>query len=333
MALTTSVLIPSYRRPAELARCLAGLDRQSMPPDEILVVWQGDDTVTRETAEEFARTAAAPVRVLHNLNVGIVPAENLALRHMTGDIALLVDDDAEPHPHWVEWHQRHYSDPLVGAVGGSMDNYRPDGTPFPRRAAMPVGKLTWFGRLIGNLHDQAEPWRRLPPLEIDHVVGCNASFRRCALDRFEEALLPYWQMFEAEACLMVKSRGYRILFDFENAIAHHPLNRVFEGGRHGDLHLKVFHSCYNQAFLLSKHTKGMLRACRLAYLLGAGSVNGPGLLAFVHAIRIYGDPRREWRILQTSWRYHLSGWRAGAAARKVRAAEISRTGEVSAAGI
>ena len=322
MHFTTSVLIPSYRRPADLERCLRGLARQHRLPDEAIVVWQEDDAETRQLAQSFAHTAPFSMHVVHNPERGIVPSENLALRRTSSEIVLLIDDDAEPPPEWVERHLRHYADPRVGAVGGSITNHRRDGMPFPKRAAEPVGKLTWYGRLIGNLYDHAPEWKQRAVREIDHVVGCNASFRRRALAQFETRLLPYWQAFEVDACLEVRRRGYRVLFDFDNVVNHHPTNHVFEGGRHGDLYMKVYHSSYNHAFVLSKHTEGWLRAVRLAYLLGAGSLSGPGLLAFVQGVRTYGNPLRELQVLAKSLRYHVDGWRAGAAARRMPETEM-----------
>ena len=48
---TSSVLIPSYRRPHALASCLRSLAAQHSRPTEVIVVWQADDTPTREAAE------------------------------------------------------------------------------------------------------------------------------------------------------------------------------------------------------------------------------------------------------------------------------------------
>src|SRR5215471_8388425 len=120
--LTTSVLIPSFRRPAMLARCLRGLQAQTTPPDEVFVIWQADDEPTRTAAEALAGELPS-LRVLHSPEAGVVPAENVALSAATGDVILLIDDDAVPGPEWVARHLAHYADPTVGAVGGPADNF------------------------------------------------------------------------------------------------------------------------------------------------------------------------------------------------------------------
>ena len=50
--MTSSVLIPSFRRPGALRRCLDALAKQSRRPDEIFVVWQANDTPGRDAAEK-----------------------------------------------------------------------------------------------------------------------------------------------------------------------------------------------------------------------------------------------------------------------------------------
>ena len=44
-----------------------------------------------------------------------------------------------------------------------------------------------------------------------------------------------------DACLQVKGRGYRVLFDFANVVEHYPGPETMSApGRNGDLAAKVF---------------------------------------------------------------------------------------------
>ena len=311
----SSVLVVSHSRLAQLERCLRGLARQDVPPTEVIVVWQADDHPTRELAERLASELPCPVRVLHCPERGIVPAENVGLQAATGEIILLIDDDAVAPADWVARHLAHYDNPRVGAVGGPADNHDASGARYPRRAVEPVGRLTWYGRALGNMYDQDDSWRTRPPRDVDHLVGYNLSLRRAAFDRFEDGLKPYWQQFELEACLQVKSAGYRVLFDFGNVVDHYPTNTVYQATRDGDLTIKVDHSAFNSAFNLAKHSAGWQRPWRLLYLLLIGTTGIPGLAAFPLAVRRYGQPRRELSVLLRSWRFTLAGWRAGTEAR------------------
>src|SRR5262249_9674047 len=163
--------------------------------------------------------------------------------------------------------------------------------------------------------DQPESWRPRPPRQVDHLVGYNFSLRRAAFDRFAP-LRRYWQLFELEACLQVRGRGYRVLFDFANVVEHHPTNTAYVSGRDGDLEVKVYNAAFNQAFVLARHSAWWLRPARLAYLLLVGSTNVPGVLGSVMAMRRYGGPKREVGILGRTWRSVWQGWRAGRAARR-----------------
>jgi glycosyltransferase involved in cell wall biosynthesis len=309
--LTSSVLIPSLGRPEKLIQCLSSISTQTVAPKETIVVWQGDDYRTRDAAEEMQRVIPGRFLLLHSPDVGIVAAENVALAAATGDVVLLIDDDAIAPEDWMAKHLRHYSDSSVGAVGGTAHNFEPSGAPFPKRSVEPIGKLAWYGRAIGNTYDHIAPWESRPPREVDHLAGNNMSVRRGAFERFEDGLRPYWQMFEADVCLQAKARGYRVLFDFGIVVRHYPTKTVYTPGREGDLVKKVYNGAYNHAFVLSKHSPRPLRACQLAYLLAVGSVSAPGLVAFAFAVARFGAVRRELSILTNVWRACLAGWKAG----------------------
>src|SRR3954468_7697846 len=90
LSLTTSVLIPSYRRPSRLLLCLRGLAAQEHLPDEVLVVWQGDDVTPRDAAESLVGEVPYRLRVLHSPEAGVVVAENLALEAAGGDVILQI---------------------------------------------------------------------------------------------------------------------------------------------------------------------------------------------------------------------------------------------------
>jgi GT2 family glycosyltransferase len=312
---TVSLLIPSFGRPQRLLACLAGLARQRILPNEVLVIWQSNDFSTRD-AIAGARSAL-PYRliVLHHPQTGIVPAENLALTHASGEVIALIDDDAVPPPDWLERHLEFYRDPMVGAVGGLADNWHSDGTPFPRRTMEPVGRLTSFGKIYGNMHDQALAWRRRQPAVVDHLAGGNMTLRRQAFDCFESGLRPYWQNFELDACLQVKARGFRVMFDFGNVVEHYPSSAAYCGGRDGDLELKIYNAAYNLALVLAKHSPIALRLLRLTYLLLVGSVSCPGLLGSFVGYWRYGYVRREVSVLLRTWGAVISGWRAGSSLR------------------
>jgi Glycosyl transferase family 2 len=312
--LRSSVLITSFRRPNLLSGCLRALTAQTLPPDEILVVWQSDDHQTRNVAEKFAGTTAIPIRALHCPEAGIVSAGNVGLDHSTGDVVLLIDDDAVPEPNWVAKHLAHFMDKNVGAVGGSYTNIDSNGQPSPERRPKVIGKITWYGRFIGETFDHPADWRKRPPISIEHLAGGNMSLRRMAFAVFNEELRPYWHAFEADACLQVARNGYDIRFDFSNPVKHFPA-RNFDNGHAGDLELTIFNPAYNQALILALHSPAHLYLPRLLFLLLIGSRHAPGLVGLFFSVHRHGNINREIRILAGTLVACFEGWLAGTRAR------------------
>jgi glycosyltransferase involved in cell wall biosynthesis len=315
-SVAASVLIPSWRRPDTLKSCLATLARLTRLPDQVIVVWQADDEATREAAEAMRSEVPFRLDVVHSPEAGVIVAENVALDRAIGDVVLLIDDDAFAAPDWLARHLAHYADPTVGAVGGPADNFRPDGTPFPRRAVEPIGALSAWGVPQGNMYDHVHEWRTRPPREVTHLVGYNMSLRRAAFDRFETGLRRYWQMFELDACLQARARGLRVMFDFGLVVDHRPTNTAYVGDREGDLTTKVLNSAYNHGFILGKHWRVWRWPPVVLRQLLRGRVGAPGVLASLVAVRRYGRPFRELGLLGGTARSFLTGLRDGRRNRK-----------------
>jgi GT2 family glycosyltransferase len=307
---SASILLPSWERPADLTRCLLSLACQTTLPLEAVIVWQADDTQTRDLANSLRNRLPFEVKTIHCQERGVVPAENAALSVARGDVIALIDDDVVVPATWLERVLAHYSDPAVGAVGGPIVNHRPDGKPFPKRRPRMIAKLSWYGKFRGNTYDLAEDLLGAVT-EVEHLAGNNMSLRRCAFDRFEPALRAYWQSFEADACLQVRQNGFRILFDSGNLADHYPTNTAYVGDRSGDLTVKVLNPAYNHALILAKFMPWYYRPWQLLYLLAVGTVGCPGLLATLVAIRRFGNVPLELDLLWQTWRSRLAGWRQG----------------------
>ena len=65
-----------------------------------------------------------------------------------GDIICFTDDDAGPWSDWIERIEKHFRDPIIAGVGG-RDIVIVDGKSIKGKCKV-VGKMSWFGRCIGN---------------------------------------------------------------------------------------------------------------------------------------------------------------------------------------
>lgn len=312
---TISVLIPSYQRTDRLVRALLSLKRQTLLPDEVFVVYQGDDVATKNIAELISSRMPYQLKVLHCPEPNIVAAENMALSEALGEIIAMTDDDAKVPKNWLQKIVRHYENPKVGAVGGPVINFHPNGKCFKKRNAEPTGHISWLGAAVGNAFDQPLDWTKRPPITVSHLMGGNMSFRRAAVKQFETALKPYWMFFELDACLQVNSAGYLILFDFSNPIRHFPKRKGWSNraGLPDDmLTIDVYNRAYNRALVLSKHTSNPLqRFCRFIHTMCINSVNCPGILFWPVTSLKYKNPIREFQIAKKLLGINLEGWRNG----------------------
>ena len=96
-----SVLVPTYRRPADLARCLLALQRQQRLPDEVIVVARPEDDATHERLADPSVGGALPLRIVPVDVPGQVAALNQGLDSATGDVVAITDDDAAPRADWL----------------------------------------------------------------------------------------------------------------------------------------------------------------------------------------------------------------------------------------
>ncbi len=90
-----SVIIPSYRRPDYLKRCINALLNQSISPYEIIVVLREEDEESKMVVSEFKNSL---IKTAFVREAGVLIAMNKGLEEATGDIIAFTDDDAEPFP-------------------------------------------------------------------------------------------------------------------------------------------------------------------------------------------------------------------------------------------
>ena len=105
MPVSFSVIVPTYRRPALLARCLAALRAQSLSPEhyEIIVADDGADRAIEALVAAEAAKAACRLRYVPVVYTrGPAAARNAGARRADHEILAFTDDDCVPDPHWLE---------------------------------------------------------------------------------------------------------------------------------------------------------------------------------------------------------------------------------------
>lgn len=114
-----AVAVVNYNGRAVLERCLAALERQTLPHRVVVVDNASMDGSARAAHAAFPRADYLPMR----RNVGFARAVNLAAERLAGaaDIMVTLNPDAVPEPAFLERLVAPFADaPRVGAVAGTL---------------------------------------------------------------------------------------------------------------------------------------------------------------------------------------------------------------------
>lgn len=218
-----SVVIPTYQRRECVARLLQALCTQTLPPDqyEVIVSIDGSDDGTREWVEQFP--APYMLTGLWQPNRGRAAACNSGIRAASGDVLVLLDDDMEPTPTFLEGHvhahaQAYASKTMIGVLGAVPVQLTPDSPAV----------MAYIGRKFNqHLAALAQP---------DHAVKLrdfysgNFSIRRAVLlgiGLFDEAFKVYGHE-DLELSLRLKRDGVQLQFSAE-ALAYQHYTKDFAG--------------------------------------------------------------------------------------------------------
>ena len=239
---TVSVVIATYCRPEALAMCLQHLSRQTTRPHEILVVDASPDQASEAVVRGFSG-----VRYARNeQGMGTLPrSRQIGVEDTTGEVVAFLDDDAFADPNWLAELASTYA-LGVGGVGGQARNGQPgeatDGVDRIGRF-FPDGSLTGFFA--------ADPGKTI---EVDHLLGCNMSFRRAALDACGG--IPTWPAGVSALredlflSLRVRRAGWKLLFNPRAGVRH--IGSPQARGRRFDLRYD-FTGLRNHMFVLVAH--------------------------------------------------------------------------------
>jgi len=115
-----SVVVPTFRRPDLLQRCLAALHRQQFPQCEFEVVVADDaaDEATRQLIESRQSPFFSACYIPVNGHHGPAAARNAGWRAARGQFIAFTDDDCIPDSGWLSAGLQPFADPTVVAVTG-----------------------------------------------------------------------------------------------------------------------------------------------------------------------------------------------------------------------
>jgi glycosyltransferase involved in cell wall biosynthesis len=212
-----SVCIVTYERPVFLQRCVAALDGAVDDDVEIVVV----DASARSSADlvEEIRPSAVYVHA-PELAGWMTRSRNASLRWARGRVIAFLDDDVVVGPGWQEALLRAFDDPTVDAVAGRTRNLQPGEESYD----LPVGRLLPDGSMTEGFAS-VQP----SPVDVDHGIGANMSFRRSVLAElggFRDDYPGTAIREDTDIFLRIKRLGRRAVFAPEAVVDHRPAPHV-----------------------------------------------------------------------------------------------------------
>ena len=298
-----SVVVPTYRRTKDLACCLAALKKQVRHVDELWIIVRDTDEESHIFLNNFDKESL-PLQVATVTAVGVAAAMNIGLESATGDLVSFTDDDAAPHPDWLEKIEAYFlADPMVAGVGGRDWVYH--GSELEDGAKPIVGKLQWFGRLIGNHHIGIGGAR-----EVDVLKGVNMSFRREAIKdlRFDPRMRGTGAQvhFEVVFCLTLRQQGWKLLYDSQIGVDHFRGDRFDEDQRDKFNHIAVLNAVHNETLAILDYLSPPRRFVFLLWSLVVGTRDARGLVQLLRFLPKEGDVARQ--KLWACWLGRYQGW-------------------------
>jgi len=222
-----SVVVPTYRRPELLLRCLLGLMEQTVGREafEIIVVDDGHDAWPRTLVLALGAEASAPsMRYLRPLQgKGPAVARNVGWRAARGDVVAFTDDDTLPAADWLEKGEAELRRGGWAAVGG--------------RVLVPLAS-----------RQPTDHERMTQGLERTEFVTANAFVRRIALQQvqgFDERFTRAWR---EDSDLQFRLMTVGPVGRAETAVVLHPVRRERWG-----ISLRQQKNAFFEALLYAKH--------------------------------------------------------------------------------
>jgi GT2 family glycosyltransferase len=209
-----SIIIVTCDRPFLVKSCIERVLQQPYPHKEVIVVDSSSNDKTEQVMTAFPDVISLRIRGQRDNRP---QAKNEGMTAVTGDIVAFIDDDSMVHPGWLAALLDAYQDRTVGGVGGRViqmpEPYCDQDSGSPRLFVRPSGRV--IGKDTGLESKEV--------VEVDHLIGCNMSFRREALEQvggFDTNYTLTSFREETDLCIRVQRVGWRILFVPSMAVTH-----------------------------------------------------------------------------------------------------------------
>ncbi|MFP4381971.1 MAG: glycosyltransferase family 2 protein [Candidatus Sumerlaeia bacterium] len=288
-----SIIIVSLNGGEVIATALDALRHDGYARKEVIVV---DNGSTDDLAEKV-RGQYPEVRLIQSpINLGFAGGNNLGLREAAGDIMVLLNDDTEVRPGWLDAFARVAAEHDKWGIMGCKLLY-PDGKTIQHAGGViaPNGNTMHLGY---EAPDDGS-WDEL--IQCDYVTGAALAIRRELMDRLGMLDEKYFPIYfeETDYCWRARQLGYEVLYVPDSVVIHHESRTQARFS----FRFVVRYTCGRFRFIVKNFTKReLLRAAKHEVRWWLKSENKhfrwPVVRAYLQSIpRLpgYWKARRQWR--------------------------------------
>ena len=220
---SVSVIVPAWNGLPYIGACLDAVLRQGHAACELIVV---DNASTDGTADLVER-AYPQVRLVRNeTNRGFAGGCNDGIRAARGEVLVLLNQDTEVQPGWLEALLRAVQEQQVGIVGCKI--LYPDGETVQHAGGWlewPLGLAHHYG------YREADDGRWDSSRSVECVTGAAMAFRREMLDRIGFLDEGFWPGYfeDADYCLRAREAGLEVWYASDATLWHQESTSLGEG--------------------------------------------------------------------------------------------------------
>jgi len=245
--ITTSIIIPTYKRKESLRKLLRTLRGIVKADEEVIVVEQAG---SKEDLIQFFKNWKTPRFRYYNLtHPSMTKARNLGASHAKGRYLVFFDDDVIVHKLCISNIVKPFIEDSVGAVAGRVIE------PHKKieKQNTYVGRITLLGKFTDGFSSTVKQ-------DVDTVMGCNFSVRKDIYEKIggsDEKFTGNAIREESDLSLRIKEKGYRIVFEPTAMVTH--LRIQTGGARKTEGRLSwYFHFFSNETYFILKHRPWIL---------------------------------------------------------------------------
>ena len=210
-----SIIIPTCNRPFLLKHCIERVLAQPYPHKEVIVVDSSSNDASEAIVAQYPEVISVRIRGQRNNRP---QAKNKGMTYASGDIICFIDDDSMVCSTWLNTVVEIHRDDTIGAAGGRVvrapEPYRDELSGPPRMTVTGWGHVIWEGAELVSTER----------VDVDHLISCNVSFRRDALEKvggFDPNYTITSLREETDICIRVKKAGWRIVFEPSMQVVHY----------------------------------------------------------------------------------------------------------------